>query len=245
MMLRRVGSTLGVLLVAAAAGGCSGDGNGDGQTAGGGGGGKAESAGSGGQLVSAGSGGAAASAAGGSGATGGSAGEGANGAATSGGTAGGASSQVGVCGQRGKSTVSATTFEGFEEFYLISEEGLGEDICVVRFDVTRVGDGPAGCVDGEGAPCAWSHLIQLSNPSVVTDEGGVCANSELALDEAAIAEIDGSEAAYGFVSEYAGHNSVLLKQDASSEDWGPYGNATWDEETEAFRFDHRDGFCNY
>jgi hypothetical protein len=243
MILRKVVSALGLLLVT---GGCSGNGGGDEPTGG-----------SGGQTAKGGSGGAAAGAVGQSGsATGGTAGEGSgNGGTAAGGTAAGgmapggaageASSQVGVCGQRGESKVTATTFEGFEEFYLISEEGFGEDICVVRFDVARVGDGPAGCVDGEDTPCVWSHLVQLSNPTVVTDEEGVCASSDLALDEAAIAEIDGSEAAYGFVAEFAGHNSVLLKQDPTSETWDPFGNATWDEETDAFRFDRRDGFCDY
>jgi hypothetical protein len=243
MILRKVVSALGLVLFT---GGCSGNDDGDEPTGG-----------SGGQTAMAGSGGAAAGGVGHSGSNpGGTAGEGsekggtasggtASGGTAPGGAAGEASSQVGVCGQRGESTVTATTFEGFEEFYLISEEGFGEDICVVRFDVARVGDGPAGCVDGEDVPCVWSHLVQLSNPTVVADEDGVCASSDLALDEDAIAEIDGSEAAYGFVAEFAGHNSVLLKQDPTSETWDPFGNATWDEETDAFRFDRRDGFCDY
>jgi hypothetical protein len=239
MIQRKVVSALSGLLVAAATGACSSDGGTGGQTANGGRGGT--SAAAAGQSGSATGG----TVSGGGGKGGSAPGGSASGGTESGGMAGAASALVGVCGQRGESAVTATTFEGFEEFYLISEEGFGEDICVVRFDVTRVGEGPAGCVDGESAPCVWSHLVQLSNPTVVTDEDGVCASSELALDEAAIAEIDGSEVAYGFVAEYAGHNSVLLKQDPTSETWDPYGNATWDEETDAFRFDRRDGFCNY
>jgi hypothetical protein len=155
-------------------------------------------------------------------------------------------SEVGVCGQRGEGTVDGTTFEGFEEFYLIGEEGFGQDICVVRFDVTRVGAAPAGCDDpAAGVQCLWTHLVEYQSPSIVTDTDGVCANSELGLDEAAIAAITGSRAAYGFVSEYAGHNSVLMKHDEASSDWDAYGNATWDEQAAAFRFDRRDGFCGY
>jgi hypothetical protein len=114
------------------------------------------------------------------------------------------------------------------------------DICVVRFDVARVGDAPGGCED-----CRWTHLVEYSNPTLVTDVDGVCANSELGLSAARIAEIEGSQAAYGYVFEYSGHNSVLLKYDAELDSWDPFGNATWDEETSAFRFDRRDGFCNY
>lgn len=179
-------------------------------------------------------------------------GGGAGGSATggSGGSAGSAGttafSEVGVCGERGQSTVSTTSFVGFEERYLIGEEGLGEDICVVRFDVTRVGAAPGGCDDpAAGVDCLWTHRVTFSNPSIVRHVGDVCANSELALDDAAIAALDGLQVAYGFVSEYAGHASVLMKYEEASGTWDAYGNAAWDPENSAFRFDHRDGFCGY
>src|SRR5690606_26107190 len=156
--------------------------------------------------------------------------------------------ELGVCGQRGRSTVNTTdTFEGYEEFYIIGDAGFGEDICVVRFDIVRVGDAPEGCDDFAGAQdeCLWTHLVEYRNPSVELDENGVCANSELGLDAEAIAEIEGSQVAYGFVSEYQGHNSVLLELNPTNGQWIPAGNATWDEETSAFRFDARDGVCAY
>ena len=182
-------------------------------------------------------------------------------AVSSGGTSGGSSSsgsggaggepgfsEEGVCGRRGRSTVTSTdTFEGYEEFYIIGDEGFGDDICIVRFDIVRVGEAPEGCDQFAGAQdeCLWTHLVEYQNPSVELDENGVCANSELGLDAEAIAEIEGSQVAYGFVSEYQGHNSVLLKHNAQNEQWIPAGNATWDEETSAFRFDARDGACRY
>lgn len=154
-------------------------------------------------------------------------------------------SERGVCGQRGRSTVMAASFEGFEEFYIIGDRGLGEDVCVVRFDVTRTGDGQPGCADLDGQPCSWTHEVTLSNPTVELDMDGVCANSTVGLDESGIAGLVGSVASYGFVSEYAGHNSVLLKYMQASDSWVPFGNATWDEETGAFRFDNRTGQCLY
>lgn len=154
-------------------------------------------------------------------------------------------SERGVCGQRGRSTVMAASFEGFEEFYIIGDRGLGEDVCVVRFDVTRTGDGQPGCADLDGQPCSWTHEVTLSNPTVELDMDGVCANSTVGLDESGIAGLVGSVASYGFVSEYAGHNSVLLKYMPASDSWVPFGNATWDEETGAFRFDNRTGQCLY
>jgi hypothetical protein len=162
------------------------------------------------------------------------------GAGMTAGTSGSGFSNVGVCGQRGESPVSADDFQGYEELYIISDEGFGVDICVVRFDVGRVGDAPGGCED-----CVWSHEVQYSNPQILTDVDNVCANSQLGLTAAKLEEIDGSRAAYGFVNEYAGHVSVLVKYDEATGTWGPNGNATWTAQTGRLRFDRRDGTCDY
>lgn len=163
-----------------------------------------------------------------------------------GGAASGGFTNMGVCGQRGRSTVDATRFEGYEEFYILADRGFGDDICVVRFDVKRVGDAPPGCDDPTAdVDCLWTHLIEYSNPTVMTDVDGVCAKSERGLDMAEIQAITGSRVAYGFVSEFAGHNSVLMKYDEQKDMWDAQGNATWDESAAALRFDRRDGICRY
>jgi len=157
-----------------------------------------------------------------------------------------AAAEVGVCGQRGEAMVNATSFTGFEELYLIADEGFGDDICVVRFETMRVGDAPEGCDDPTAdVDCLWTHMVELTTPTIVTDVDGACAKIGFGLDAATITEIDGSQAAYGFVSEFAGHNSVVLRYDEAMGDWSPYGNGTWDEGAEMFRFDHRDGLCDY
>lgn len=222
--MRRSILGLGLLLGAASVAGCSDSGS--------------PGTGTGGQVT--GTGGAStggSSSSGGATAMGGSPAAGTTGNA---GTAGGTGfAQVGVCGQRGKSTVSTTGFEGYEEFYLIGEEGLGSDICVVHFDVKRVGEAPSGCTD-----CKWTHLVEYSNPMIVTDVDGVCGKSELGFSAAKIAATAGSRAAYGYVSQFSGHNSVLMKY-GDNMMWDAYGNATWEEPTSAFRFDRRNGFCGY
>src|SRR5690606_18389025 len=70
-------------------------------------------------------------------------------------------SERGVCGQRGRSTVMAASFEGFEELYIIGDRGLGEDVCVVRFDVTRTGDGQPGRAELDGQPRSGTHEVAL------------------------------------------------------------------------------------
>jgi hypothetical protein len=149
-------------------------------------------------------------------------------------------SEVGVCGHRGEATVTATEFSGFEEYFLIGEEGFGSDICVVRFDVTRAGDPPDACPD-----CEWSHAVKLENARVVLDTNGVCANSQLGFDAEMIASLEGSEPAYGYVDEYAGHVSVLMKYDEERELWDAFGTATYDPDESTLKFERRNGFCNY
>jgi hypothetical protein len=213
-----------------------------GTSAGGGGAGSGSpGSGSAGSTTAAGSGAGGDGGAGGSGAAGASAGAGGAGAAGTGGFA-----LVGVCGQRGEATVDATTYSGFEEFYLIDDEGFGEEICIVRFEAERVGDAPAGCDDPTAdVDCLWTHLVELRNPTVMLDTDGACAGSELALDADAIAALTGTRSAYGFVSEFAGHNSVLMKYDDDLAAWDAYGNGNWNAETSELGFDHRDGFCGY
>jgi hypothetical protein len=173
----------------------------------------------------------------------GSAGRGGTGGTSSAGQGGGGAGgfqEIGVCGHRGESRVNDGEFEGFEEYFLIGEEGFGEDICIVRFDVTRVGAAPAGCTD-----CLWSHLVELGNPTTELDENGVCAKSQLAFDAARIGELDGARVAYGFVPEFAGHVSVVMKYDEALAAWDAFGSATYDEDAETLKFERRNGNCRY
>lgn len=246
----RFTSVLALLLCVSA---CSNDDGGSEGMSGQGGGGAAGASSSGGTGGASGTsssggtgGGGGAAGAGGSGGASGAGSGGMGGAAANDGADDAAAANVGVCGQRGEAMVNATTFTGFEERYVIADEGFGDDICVVRFETARVGDAPEGCDDPTAdVDCLWTHTVELTAPTIVTDVDGACAKSGFGLDAEAIAALDGSQAAYGFVSEFAGHNSVLLRYDEAMGDWSPYGNGTWDEEAEMFRFDHRDGLCDY
>jgi hypothetical protein len=156
-------------------------------------------------------------------------------------------SERGVCGARATGVITAEEFQIKEERYLLSDGGFGPDICVVSFDVKRVGDAPPGCDEnaGQQTECLWTHLVQYDNPTVVLDENGVCAKSELGMDADAIAAIEGLQMSYGYVFEYQGHNSVLMVYDAERGLWAPGTNAGWDEMTGDFLFDERRGPCRY
>jgi hypothetical protein len=176
---------------------------------------------------------------GGSAATGGSGAGGAGGASGSTGTS--PFANVGVCGARGKATADETSFAGYEERYIIGEQGFGTHICVVRFALKRVGDAPPGCTE-----CVWAHLLEYTDPSVVTDTDGVCAQSDLAFDTTAIAAIVGSRVAMGFAAHLGGaHGSARMNYFEDKQLWDVAGNANWSETTKAFSYDDRQGLCNY
>ncbi len=149
----------------------------------------------------------------------------------------------GVCGNRGRVTATATTFDGYEELFIIGEDGLGKDVCVVRFDLKRVGDAPGGCAD-----CLWSHLVEYSNPTIMLGGGedGPCVKGQFGLTAAKLASITGCRTAVGFAKEYLGaHGSARMKYGAAAAKWDVAGNATWDESMSLFRYDERDGICSF
>ena len=142
---------------------------------------------------------------------------------------------------RGQATADAATFDGYEERFIIGEQGFGSDVCVVHLNLKRVGDAPGGCT-----VCTWTHLLEYSNPSVLTDTDGVCAESDLALDASAISKIVGTRVAIGFAKQLGGaHGSARMTYNDATQSWDVAGNATWNETTKTFNFDYRDGLCNY
>lgn len=172
------------------------------------------------------------------------------GAATSTGGSGGALyTRDGVCLRRNKSTVTATGFEGYEEWVLMTADGNDTDLCVVHYDVKRVGPAadPAGCAAAafstDGKSCEWTHEVQYSNPKVMLDTDGACANSDRRLTAAKIASIDGSKITFGFAAEAAGHVSEVMAYSGTK--WDIWVNGTWDQDTGLFRYDRREGPCAY
>ena len=153
---------------------------------------------------------------------------------------GGDYTEEGVCIQAAEGTVTLDSFVTVETRILVADGGLGDNICEVQFDVNRVSAGQAGCDE-----CEWTHTVQYSNPVVLTDVDGVCGNSERGLDEAAIAEIDGSEVSVGFAAEVQGHGGALMTYDPATETWFYNGSASWDPDTGEFSLNNRQGFCFY
>jgi hypothetical protein len=155
----------------------------------------------------------------------------------------------GVCGERGQATADETSYDGWDESFIIDEQGFGNDVCVVRFSLKRVGDAPhaSGCRDVVRArDCDWTHLVEYSNPRVLTDADGVCGKSDAALTADAIARIAGTRVEIGFAKYFAySVASERLKFSDATGVWEPAGTANWDTTTKTFRFSDRSNYCNY
>jgi len=190
----------------------------------------------------------------GTGGSGGSAGTGSGGNAGtgSGGTTGSAGSggssgtsggflNAATCGERGMATVNATSYSGYAEFFIIGEAGLGTDVCAIRFNVARVGAAPAGCTN-----CNWSHQVQFTNPTVMTNVDGACdANDAIpAIDAAGRAALTGSKSSRGF-SKITGHGDELMKYDDATQMWIGVGRGNWDEPTNMLGYNITTGNCSY
>lgn len=193
------------------------------------------------------SGGASPSGSGGGGATatggsaGGNAGSGMGGGAAGTGGTGGGFINAATCGERGSGTASPTTYDGTADFFIVGEAGLGSDVCVVRFDVKRVGAAPAGCTN-----CDWAHLVEFSNPTVITNVDGACDASDSVppLDAAGRAQLTGKRIGRGF-SRTTGHGDALMKYDESMLMWIGFGRANWDEPTSSLGYNIVSGTCSY
>jgi hypothetical protein len=234
--MRRHAVLFGVslFLTAAAGAGCGGNGSG---TPGSGGSSGTGTAGSGGTTGTGGT-------------TGGGGRGGTTGSGGTTGTGGSGFTMVGVCGWRGSAMASATTFDGYEERFILGDEGLGGPVCVVRYDFKKVSMTPQpGCNVCEGTnctPCEWTHVVEYSNPTVMLDMNGACANSELGFTTAKIQSYVGMRPSIGFVREVLGaHGSAMMKYDTAMQKWDVFGNATFDPAMGRFNHDYRDGICLY
>jgi hypothetical protein len=152
-----------------------------------------------------------------------------------------------ACGERGKANATTTDYEGTAEFFIIGEAGLGVDVCTIRYDVKRVDAGQDGCKDPvSGAACAWSHLVEYSNPTVVLNMDGACdaSNSVPQLDAAGREQLDGTRIHRGF-SAAAGHGDSLMKYDEATNEWVAIGRVSWSEASGALEYKINGDMCSY
>jgi hypothetical protein len=134
--------------------------------------------------------------------------------------------------QRVGTAVVGVDYAGTEDLQILGEDGYGEPVCVVRYDVTSV------AVRSDCPACLFAFDVVLDNSAVVTDVDGACAG--LGTDPAAL---DGTTTTRGFNADYAGHASVLMVDLGTGWQSASYGE--YDEATGVFAYQWDDGFVAY
>jgi hypothetical protein len=158
------------------------------------------------------------------------------------GTTGGGFINPATCGEKGTATATATAYDGTTDFVIVGDAGQGAEVCVVRFTVKNVGAAQAGCPDN----CSWAHLVEFTNPVVVTNMDGACdaSDSVPALDAAGRARMTGVRQSRGF-SLTTGHGDALLKYSDAMQMWIGVGRANWDPVSGGLGYNIANGNCNY
>ena len=130
-----------------------------------------------------------------------------------------------ACGEKGEATASACNYDGHEDLVVIGGDGLGDDVCRIRFTVKRVGNAPAGCryTNHDTAMetnCAWTQTVEYSNPVMMVNTNNACANSGFALNSAKIEQLTGCRLAIGYAPGCGDHDSACrMKYSVSMGKW--------------------------
>ncbi len=132
------------------------------------------------------------------------------------------------------------SYQGTEDLILRADEGNGDEICVVRFDLTTVAEPDLPCDF-----CYWSTIVERSNPTVITNVDDVCGVSERGLDQAGLDAMTGERIAMGFAEEGSGHGEVLVHFDEMTQLWAVFAFGFWDVDNSTLEYSKVEGFCRY
>jgi hypothetical protein len=130
----------------------------------------------------------------------------------------------------GEATVGKS-YEGWEAFHFTGEQGLGEDVCQVRYAVTST------AVRSDCPDCTWAFDLSTSDASVEGETGKGC--TDLDIEPGAF---EGLSYSYGWAESSGPYESVLMYQ-VGSYGWYPVSPARWQEPR--FSYDWEMGLYYY
>ncbi len=130
----------------------------------------------------------------------------------------------------GQAQTDGSAYSGTEDWVLYAEEGLGAELCRVRFDVSLVSTS-AGCSE-----CLWAVDVLLEDPVLVVGED--CAPMGVNPDD--LGPLDEQARSQGYAEEYIGHANVLMVQ--ADPLWEAVCFATWDGTS--FDYEWEQGFVD-
>jgi len=149
---------------------------------------------------------------------------------------GGDPDNQGLLGRAGTATVSYTSYEGTEELYFAADQGQGEDICRIRYDLSST------AVRDDCADCEWAFDLVVSGAELITETAPGCL-ATVGADSAALGDLEGTVVSYGYDPDYFGHIEILFVEQGGA--WAAADHASWDASSGAFSYDWEDGYHPY
>ena len=150
--------------------------------------------------------------------------------------------ELGECRFEAEGLYKDGKYEGFIDYILIADEGDGEDLCRVRFEVKTVEDSKRECKEPD---CYWATVVELSNPEVILDVEGKCANSDRQLGDEQIKDRLNKPMDFGVGEEPTGHGLIILSYNQDSMLWEQFCDTEWEKETGVVLYDDIEGRCFY
>ncbi len=138
--------------------------------------------------------------------------------------------RVGLRHFSGEATVSGA-YAGTEAFHFTGEQGLGDDVCRIRYAVSDVAE-RADCAD-----CTWAFDLETGDASIEAEIGKGC--SDLGVTAA---EFEGLQYSYGYAPVSGPYEHVLMYQ-VGSYGWYPVSFASW--KAPSFSYDWEMGLYYY
>ncbi|MBT3220570.1 MAG: hypothetical protein HN348_15905, partial [Proteobacteria bacterium] len=104
----------------------------------------------------------------------------------------------GMSGIDGGADCDGLTYDGWEELFLIGDEGKGDDICRLQVELDSVGVPRADC-----DICTWAFDLEVTAASIVVESESGCA-AYLGIDSSNVGNLVGTTRAYGYTPNYFG-----------------------------------------
>lgn len=137
--------------------------------------------------------------------------------------------------RRGSAIAGAAGYDGSEEWYAREDEGEGDDVCRIRYDLDAVAE------RHDCASCAWAWDVVRSGATVLADVDGACQDA-LGVDPAEVGALDGVVLGYGFDPDFTGHAQLLMVDFYDGAGWQGVSFASWIEASGQFEYEWVVGF---
>lgn len=136
-------------------------------------------------------------------------------------------------GYSGQAVAGHEGYSGTEEWFFVADEGDGEDICRIRYELEN-GDARTDCQTPHShSSCIWAWDVTISSAEIVSESGMGCEGA-CGVTTANVSDLDGTTWGIGYNPDYYGTANVLVRD--MGEGWFAAAFADWYEDEGTFTY---------